>query len=224
MKTLRDLYGPENLFYDLDEANYWAMSKISRFIYKKLECRKYYEDRSRYKVIHGHIAPRKYRKTCPNAIYVTFFRHPVQQAISHYYYWLRTPDEGLHDEYKRALIEQQLDLKKFVCRQFNKRKMRATCSRLDLRNFDFVGITEFYDASLSLLKARYLPELPNEPAAENVNPSKKMGSDYEVDEKTLAFITSYLSPLIDHYEKAIAHFRAECLLENIDIGAKAVAG
>lgn len=117
-------------------------------------------------VVHGHFHADKY-DAVPEALRVTFLRHPIERLISHYYYWLRLKRSAhtLHN----YVLDHQLDF-----RRFSRLPMMRFCySRvffrgIDPARFDFIGDHGDYAASLQALSALLGQDLAVQ--AENHNP------------------------------------------------------
>jgi hypothetical protein len=214
--ALRNSYGPENVYNDTDQNERWAKHKIVRFFDERLEDRRMYKERASYKVIYGHFAPQKYRRAFPEALYITLFRNPIQQLVSLYYYWLRSPVSGNLHPNRRILLEQKLSLTEFAELIAQPRRIRKIVSDFRLEYFHFAGITEAYNSSLELLKKKYLPGLTFEVDPCNTNPTKKIDECYELDHETFEHIGCLVAPRLRLYADAVERFRNECLQEKID--------
>jgi hypothetical protein len=214
--ALRNSYGPENVYNDTDQNERWAKHKITRFLDERLENRRMYRERASYKVIHGHFVPQKYRRAFPEALYITLFRNPIQQLVSLYYYWLRSPVIGNLHPYRRILMERKLSLTDFAELIAQPGRIRKIVLGFRLEYFHFVGITEAYDSSLKLLKKKYLPDLTFEIDPCNTNPSRKIDERYELDYETFEHIGRLVAPRLILYADAVERFRNECLREKID--------
>ncbi len=51
-----------------------------------------------------------------------------------------------------------------------------------------------------------------------VNPAKKAGEAYVLDDQTYAYLADTLAPMLTLYDEAVKHFRAECLRAQISLG------
>ncbi len=208
VKAFEATYGRENVYFDEDAR---LLRNNGWFKRKYINVRQRFsrwEERAGYKVIHGHMNPDKYRRAFPGAFFVTLYRHPFEQLLSHYHYWLRSPHlththplcAWLHEEHPSA----EEFAERFITRRIIKNRLRV----FDPDRFDFVGITERLDDSMQLLRSR-LPELSVSVGPQRVNPEKKMDERYEVDEGTRVRIVQLIEPLILSYEKALARFERE---------------
>ena len=117
-----------------------------------------YRFRESFRVIHGHIQFRKYKRAFPDAFYLTFYRDPVRQLVSQYNYWLRTCNPLDINPLRRWVYEDKPCLINFVNEWANGENLQQQVSALNVHDFDFVGITDRFDESLSLLK-QHISEL-----------------------------------------------------------------
>ncbi len=78
--------------------------------------------------------------------------------------------------------------------------------------FDFVGITEEYDKSIHVLRAKYVPGLPAIISPKNINPEKRINDRYELDSDTRDYLLSKLSPKMQVYQSAKQQLEKELLL------------
>lgn len=102
------------------------------------------------KVIHGHFEPSKYRRYFSQAKKVVWLRHPIFRLISEYFFAKTINDRAnlIHAQ----LLENNLNIVEFAripaMRNFLSRKIEG----MNLEEFDFVGIQEFYLQDLRDLK------------------------------------------------------------------------
>jgi hypothetical protein len=96
--------------------------------------------------IHGHILGNAYSGVFPGHQMITIVRNPVERVVSNYYHFLHTPDF-------RHPASIQLHANRLTLREFAEIGcMRNEASRYvagrDPEDFDFVGITEHFEASV----------------------------------------------------------------------------
>lgn len=142
-------------------SNTFNWIKRVQYKLKKIEC------------IHGHFHPYKYRKFKKEkkVKFITWLRDPIERLISIYFYWKRFPKEGLYNPYKKKLLEENWDIEKF-CFTINERYY-LNFWNFPIENFDFIGITEFFEEDLvyfnnSILKNNPIENIPKF----NYNPDK----------------------------------------------------
>ena len=99
-----------------------------------------------FDIIHGHFYPEKYDFLRSNSQYITFMRDPVQRVLSNYFYLKRKIDRKHPD----ALIVNQLgfSLEEFANHPDNKNVQAHCLQTQDLKEYQFVGITEYYNCLL----------------------------------------------------------------------------
>ena len=125
--------------------------------------------RARYRAIQGHLYFGFHRLVPGESAYVTWMRDPIARALSFYSHVRTHPEHYLH----RRLIDEHLDLKRLIEREatpelFNLQTRMVAGARnqavsgldrttLEIakqnleKNFCFVGLTEEFDAGLTLL-------------------------------------------------------------------------
>ncbi len=186
---------------------------LLKFVFALLDRRKI----SSCRLIHGHFSPEKYRNSFPNAIYLTFYRHPVQQLVSLYYFWKRVVPTKDKNPLRMRLLKEDLSMRAFsemVCCPEN---IERFLYFYRLENFDFVGISEAHGASLELFSLQYLPGVRLEAESANVNPDKPIGEGYDLDLETLESLGRLLAPMVELYSEALARFRHECSQHSIEV-------
>ena len=137
------------------------------------------------KIVCGHFLAAKY---CRNNLhesvkrdrdfYVTFLREPLQRAVSHYYYWQRYPTP--HHKLWKKYNKQGWDMEKFLLSSEMTNYQSQFLWRLSIDAFDFIGITEKFHESMSLLKAKAPFFESLEFKSQNVNPDKIKQSQYNI--------------------------------------------
>lgn len=102
------------------------------------------------KVIHGHFQPSKYQEYFPAAKRIVWLRHPLFRLISEYFFakTINDRNNAIHAQ----LLDGNLSILEFAqipqMKNFLSKKMQG----LEIAEFDFVGIQEFYFADLEELK------------------------------------------------------------------------
>lgn len=108
-------------------------------------------DAEEFFVIHGHYDINFYGELSRQRPCITFVRHPVERVLSHYYYWLVTPDPR-NPECNR-MVNEKWNLEKFVTEV--RPNIMASLMGPDLSRFDFIGIKEIFSISLSRFQIQY---------------------------------------------------------------------
>jgi hypothetical protein len=157
-------------------------------------------------VIHGHFFLSKYHHI-PGLQRAMWFRDPVQRLLSHYYYWLRSPD--MDHPNCRQLHEGGLSVVEFA----EIPELRNVYTRfLDgepLKELDWVGLVEDYQASLDLFYAMYaIGRDPRElKAHQNKNFARGDGAKYQLDKTSLAAIDKLNAKDMELYALAKLKFK-----------------
>jgi len=97
--------------------------------------------------IHGHFMPAKYLllSTLNPLIFVTWMRHPVERVVSHYYFWQKYYELEAPPLHKR-IVEEKWTLEEFCLSEEMKNLYNQFLWGFPLNNFNFIGITEHYEA------------------------------------------------------------------------------
>ena len=155
--ALISMVGRDRAFLDTDRRRenekFYLVQAFNNFV----EPYRSYSERADYALILGHFSPFKYRRTFPDAFYMTFYRDPLQQFISLYHFWKRSP-VGTNPVQKK-LVEENMDLISFGKTLLTTRRNMRKEKRFSVDQFNFVGITEEFEASVHLLRERWPPRL-----------------------------------------------------------------
>jgi len=100
------------------------------------------------KVIHGHFNPKKYRADFPDAKYIVWLRHPIFRLISQYFYAQTIED----NQDGTKTLARQLGIIEFAKQPQIKNRQSRYIEGMNLNDFYFVGIQEFYLEDLDELK------------------------------------------------------------------------
>lgn len=151
--------------------------------------------------VHGHFLPLKYLllSSRQELRFITWMRDPVERVLSHYYFWQRTYDlenaPGLH----RRVIEEEWSLERFCLGPELRNLYAQFLWGFPLEQFDFIGITEYYDEDLSYLSREYFGA-PWEPFKENAGDT---GGHYEIDAGLRRQIEAYHDSDMSLYKRAL---------------------
>jgi hypothetical protein len=152
--------------------------------------------------IHGHFLPVKYLllATRRDLTFVTWVRDPIQRLLSHYHYWRKTYQPGTSPPLHRKMVEENWSVQRFCLGD----EMRNTYAQFlwgfPVENFDFMGITEFYEEDLAYFAKRFLgvPVVP-----QRVNVGAAQGKEYELDEGLRRQIEAFHERDIEVYQRAL---------------------
>ena len=126
-----------------------------------------------YHCIHGHFMPAKYYFLKQKS-FATWFRDPVERVISNYYHWQRNEFKHPKIKNKNCSLEEYSEIEHF-------QNLYATYLwGMNLQQFDFIGITENYQNSLTIFEKIYAIHFPSSLENLNTNPLKKSAS-YTID-------------------------------------------
>ncbi|MGB0748028.1 MAG: hypothetical protein ACPGO3_04735 [Magnetospiraceae bacterium] len=130
-----------------------------------------------YDCVHGHFLPVKYRRV-KNASFAIWFRDPVERLVSRYYYWNRKfePD---NPQFRKYIKHKDISLEDFVRIPHYHNIYDKYLFGMRLSDFDFVGITENYAASLACFKKVYGIEADTALTLGNINPHRG-GDSYDL--------------------------------------------
>ncbi|SBV37060.1 conserved hypothetical protein [uncultured Stenotrophomonas sp.] len=126
--------------------------------------------------IHGHFLPVKYLLHAQRhgARFVTWMRHPVERLLSHYFFWQRTPPSSPAQRLHCRMHEEGWSLETFCLAPELQDAYSQFLWAFPLEYFDFIGITEHYDADFALFSRRYLGS-EAAPARMNAAPASGQG-------------------------------------------------
>ena len=110
--------------------------------------------------VHGHFLAAKYRflarrqKVC----YITWLRDPVERIASHYHFWRRDyAGDDPAQPLRNRVLREEWSFERFALGPEMRDVYRRYLWRFDPRRFDFIGITEHYDATSSACRAGTWP-------------------------------------------------------------------
>src|SRR5205085_9196261 len=108
--------------------------------------------------IHGHFLPVKYLLLAirREITFVTWVRHPVQILLSNYYYWRRTYEPDTSPRLHRQIVEEDWSVERFCLSAEMRNLYGQFLWGFPVENFDFIGVTEFYEEDLAYFAKRYL--------------------------------------------------------------------
>ena len=156
---------------------------------------------NRYNIIHGHFYKNKYDFLNVEKQYITFMRNPTERILSNYYYLKRKLNRTNPD----SLIVSKLgfSLEEYIQHPDNRNMQSTYLQTSDLKEFEFVGLTEKYQESIekinSLLNINIAANV-----SENVNPMAT--KEYNVPQSIINLIERYNAQDIELYEIAKNRF------------------
>lgn len=144
-----------------------AQKQISRY-------KKYLLRVRNIRCIHGHFLPFKYGDFLGqgNTKFITWFRDPIERLGSHYFFWVRHKKDVITPPLYRKVIEEKWSLEKFCFSDELQNVYSQFLWNFPIENFDFIGITEFYEEDAKFFADSFLGKKDYEVKHINVNPSK----------------------------------------------------
>lgn len=141
-RALKQVYGDLQVFSDYQGENLETIrAKLSV--------------QPQVKVIHGHFAARKYKGYFSSAKRIIWLRNPIMQFISGYFFWKSQPEKDVFfNEEHKYMVENNISLLEFAERSEKKIIPLAGfyCRDVDLTDFYFVGVQEFFQEDLAELQ------------------------------------------------------------------------
>lgn len=195
--------------------------------------------RSSYDLVKGHMLFGLHRHVPEPCTYITFLREPVERVVSYYYYVRRFQDHYLHRQVadSRMTLQQFVDsgLTTEVCdfqvkllagsepalhsKQYDESLL--TMARSNIENyFSAVGLVEYFDQSLLLMKQRLAWQFT--PYYERMNVTANRAKIDTIDENIIKFIRNRNVLDCALYDWALSRFRRDLDLEKISQGKVAL--
>ena len=199
-KHLIHLFGKRAVWdYNHTDRPDYEPEKVSPYLLAQLRTNK-------TTVIHGHFFLSKYRHI-PGLQRIMWFRDPMQRLLSHYYYWLRSPD--MEHPNCAKLHERGLSVVSFA----ELPELRNIFTRfLDgepLKELDWIGLVEDYQDSIDLFYAMYA--VGRDPTElnkhENKNPARRGKIEYALDSLSREAIEKLNAKDMELYALAKLKFR-----------------
>ena len=194
-QVLAEIYGNSQVLFDnplLDSVN--QLPAINPYI----------------RAIHGHFPISKYVGCFPEVKRIVWLRHPIKRLLSHYFYLKSFSEVHNNDPIHRLVIEQQISVVEFAEQEGMFNVLSGFTNGLQLTDFYFVGIQEFFVDDLIDLKT--ILRWPGFGVGQfNLNPNREYNSkssEVLADRKIVDKLTSILSQDIVVYQEAL-HLRAK---------------
>jgi len=102
------------------------------------------------RLVHGHFRARRY--VAAHAYWMTFLRHPVDNLISIYFFWMAS-SEPSHALHARFIRERPTILDFAAYSGFQSLMSETYFGGFDMSRFDFIGFHESRDADIPRLAA-----------------------------------------------------------------------
>ena len=159
-------------------------------------------------VVHGHFSPHKYLAQHPSAKYLTFFREPTQYLHSLYQFWNKEP---LQIDYplnplRKELLQKNLNLPDFIYAYSIYSDATLEAYHPDL--FYWIGLTEYYNESLELLKRKFPEIIIDNYQVKRQNPNRNIDQKYSSD--IIPLVKKILPVYYERYTLAQQKFFSAC--------------
>lgn len=150
---LKMVYGDEAVIR-LDIDLQFRVLKINEQEFKGRKLNK------RVKVVHGHFAYPLLKDRFEleqDVPMITWIRHPVDRVISNYYYLEKRLKEELNEKRKglNILRKMQRTLMEYAADEYNQNRISKFLQGVELNQFGFVGVQEFYEEDLALMAKQF---------------------------------------------------------------------
>lgn len=108
--------------------------------------------------IHGHFLPVKYLLLQQKQAiqFITWMRNPVDRIVSNYFFWQKIYNPNTSPPLHRRVIEENWSLEQFCLSQEFQNMYAQYLWAFPIGNFDFIGITEFYNEDFAYFTQNYL--------------------------------------------------------------------
>jgi hypothetical protein len=165
-------------------------------------------------LIFGHFLVGKYAKFNGSYFehhkrfsYAVFLRDPLQRAMSHFFFWKRTAVNG-HRIWEQFTRE-NWSLERFLLSKEHTNFQAKFLWRFPLSQFDFIGLTEYFDDSVKMLGCVFPVLKDLSVKAENSNPQNTVGVNYRIDSSLASEFMRRNKLDYALYDQAVEHFLAQ---------------
>jgi hypothetical protein len=161
-------------------------------------------------IIHGHFIADKYKDLFKVEQYVAFFRHPMQQAISHYKYLKRQPPRK--DATIRA-VQETTSFLEFLAHEALPNPQTTLMGGVPLDHFSVVATAEEYDRGVALFNATFGCRIGLREKV-NVDP-ETAGAEHELTPEERRAVKIYREADIELFQRAKSRFKRLCFARNL---------
>lgn len=135
-------YGANKILKDYGADSTVTSPQIKEHYYNNNNIQKLRVVAKKYELITGHYPVAKYKDVFDGAPIVTFLRNPVERVISEYYHLCSS-------------IGLTLSLREFYRKEVYQNRQTKLLEGASFKDFDFVGVTDLYELSLSLFNQKF---------------------------------------------------------------------
>ncbi len=209
---LETAFGPR-LLRDYGDKVGFVSDDIERHRRVRMEAMRAERDEieRRYDIVHGHFIADKYRGLFRSEQYVAFFRHPLQQAISHYRYLQRVPlrnDPTISD-----VQGPDVTFTDFLERDTVTNSQTELLGAVPLEYFAMVGIAEEFDRGVALFNATFGCRVEITESV-NVDPDR-VGPRHPLTAAEREAVQNHRRADIELYQRAKQKFNRLCIARGL---------
>ncbi len=206
-RMLEASYGPRLLRDYGDRAGFDGPQIRRRRLERDEAMRRRAADLERdYEVIHGHFVADRYRDLFQAEHYVAFFRHPAQQAVSHFRYLQRAPVRAA--PLIAAVQAPGMSFVEFLRRESVVNAQSDLMGAVPLEEFAVVALTEEFDRGVALFNATFGRALASVERA-NVDPDRD-GQIHPLTPWERRALREFRAADLDLYHRARERFERLC--------------
>jgi hypothetical protein len=124
--------------------------------------------------IHGHFLPYGYDiyLNNPDTKFITWLRDPLQRLASNYFYWFRAYNKNKSGDLHKKVVGENWSFEKFAFSEEMKNFYNQFLYKFPIENFDFIGLTEFFEDDLKYFSEKYLNKKITHVPITNININK----------------------------------------------------
>ena len=140
----QEYFGKKDTLYDYGKSSGETSEEILRSIYDENKINLLGDELAKHKrlFLSGHVPVKKYIELFDISNIITFVRNPIDQVVSHYIHYCRDSNY-------------QYDFKTFIKDKKFKNLQSRLLSGYSLESIGFIGLTERYDESISMINTKY---------------------------------------------------------------------
>jgi SAM-dependent methyltransferase len=160
--------------------------------------------------LHGHFQADALFPQLPGAALITWIRDPVQRVISSYFQMLRNPECAEESAFNKAFFQENWSIMEFARKDEIRRQVLWYFNAVPLADFFFIGVSEWYEASMALFCHRMgIEPMTSVNDSLNTNPNRQQ-STYPLSELQLREFKTLFVEEFSLYDQVCAAVRAQC--------------
>lgn len=221
-EALMESYGPDRVMRDYGDWTGFDEPFANKRRRERWEAMRARRDEliEKYDVIHGHFQADKYIGLFPQTDFISFFREPAQQSISHWRWQSALTDRAsdvnkeVHMEV-RYWRELQPTVEEHLKWPFYRDHQSQFMGSLPVEELAFVGLYEEYEKSVHLFNAMFGRNLE----VRRANVTLREGGDFEVTPEVRRLINKYRAADVELYARAKELFNRQCQKYGVTVAA-----